>query len=220
MELEQAGGGGPQGQAHDRVDDTPVTDHQHRLTRRGVQGAAQCGTDAQLELGDRLAAREGHRVRIALPVGGAVAADELLERHAVAVGTRIVLAEPLDHLDGAPEHPFEHLGGLDRPGIPGRDQPIDPRRPIAFEPVAQRLGLSTTQLRQAVAGPRTAHDPTDGDVRLAVSDQQHPGRRGRCGIGRHARQATQHRAAELFVRTCANEGAGSVGSGTWEGSTA
>jgi hypothetical protein len=46
-----------------------------------------------MEVGQRLAAGEGDRVGVALPVGHAVAVDELLEGEAVAVGAGVVLAD-------------------------------------------------------------------------------------------------------------------------------
>ena len=62
-----------------------------RGDRRGAQGYA----DAMVERGDRLAARERDGVGIELPVRPAVALDERVERHAVALGPGIVLAQAL-----------------------------------------------------------------------------------------------------------------------------
>ena len=117
LQFEHAVGRQPQQRPERGVDDATVACHHDRTSAVLVHDARQRGADTVVELGDRLAARERHGVRVGLPVGHPVALDEVAEREPVAVGAGVVLAESRLLDDRQAQHRSDDLGGLDRPRV-------------------------------------------------------------------------------------------------------
>ena len=93
VDDEPAGGLRLQRLAQHGVDHTAVAHDQHRLVAMRLDRAPHRRTHPVVELGQGLATREGDAERVVLPCVGAVLLDERVERHAVAVGPGVVLAE-------------------------------------------------------------------------------------------------------------------------------
>ena len=83
-----------QGHPQHGVDDAAVAAHDDRAAGVAGDDVADGDADPVVQLGERLAARERDGVGVGLPVGHAVAGEELVERQPVAVRAGVVLAEP------------------------------------------------------------------------------------------------------------------------------
>ena len=138
-----------------------------------------------MELGGGLAADEHLEVRIAVPVGHAEPFGVLLIRRAVEFGTGVVLAEARidDHVQPA-ECGRDDPGGLVGAGDVAGDQQVGFEIGIGGEAIAESFRLQATQIGQAGTRSMTADPPVDGDLRLAVADQDQPRvRLGGWGVG-------------------------------------
>ncbi len=158
VQLEPAVGRQPQQRPERGIDDPTVACHNDRTSGVLAHDTRERGADAEVELGDGLATRERHGVRVGLPIGHPVAIDEVAERQPVTVGPGVVLAEPGLDDDRQAEHRRDDLSGLDRPRIgagvqrgrrdlAGLGQPI--AQPLAPAGVRARTGRCTSAGRRS-----------------------------------------------------------------------
>ena len=156
---------------------TPPWQHTTIVRPRWAATASRTAcADAVVQLGERLAARERHGVRVGLPVGHAVALDELLERQPVAVRPGIVLAEAVVDVDlGAAERRGDQLGGLDRPRVvAGVQDDVAASSPVSASARAEPLALAAAEVGQPGARPRPADRAGHAGLGLAVAHQHQP----------------------------------------------
>lgn len=98
VDLEDAGPRGSQRLAKDRIDDTSMAHDERRTGSDPVDERPHCRTHTDLELSDRLSARERHSVGIVLPIGIPESSCEFVVSESIAFGTRIMFSERLDHV--------------------------------------------------------------------------------------------------------------------------
>ena len=168
--------------AHGGVDHAAMADHDHGCTRMAPGELGQRARDPVLERRDGLTAREADGERVAVPVGHPVAVGERLERHAVDRVAGEVLAEVVDLLDReVAERGREDLGRLDGAAVGRRDEHGGLHLAGAPPPFGERLGLLSTERREARARARPTDDALDAGVRFSVTDEDQSGHDGAGG---------------------------------------